>query len=77
MGKRALDGSSTNDELVQETDYPQDAGLVFTGPRSADYNPYPQQRLNRQQYEQLSRILKQWIQSYRRPQSYQRDDNLV
>ncbi|KAK9876488.1 hypothetical protein WA026_013864 [Henosepilachna vigintioctopunctata] len=77
MGKRALDIASSNDEFVADMPYAQDAGLVFTGPRSGGYNSYPRERMSPQQYEQLSRILKQWIQFHKSPQSYQRDENMV
>lgn len=60
MGKRASDLIDTNEEVLQNVeDVEENPAFVFTGPRSS-YKPKPD-RLTQQQYDNISRIVRQWV----------------
>ncbi|XP_019880532.1 uncharacterized protein LOC109608532 [Aethina tumida] len=76
MGKRASTGDlyDTNEEVLQNgfQDAEENPAFVFTGPRSS-YQPKP--KLTPQQYDNISRIIKSWIQSISKSQE-RRADNI-
>ncbi|KAJ8983201.1 hypothetical protein NQ317_016422 [Molorchus minor] len=72
MGKRASDLADTNEEILQDIQLEENPAFIFTGPRSS-YKPKPPQRLTQQQYDNISRIIRQWILNYRRPQETPND----
>ncbi|KAJ8955009.1 hypothetical protein NQ318_000441 [Aromia moschata] len=74
MGKRASELVDTNEEVLQDIQEDENPALVFTGPRSS-YKPKLSQRLTQQQYDNISRVIRQWIQNYRRAQEIPTEAN--
>ncbi|VEN61718.1 unnamed protein product [Callosobruchus maculatus] len=79
MGKRASTGvEDTPAALGEEVRYlPQsgDPALVFTGPRGSVYKPdsATKELARQQQVENVSKVIRQWIQNYRRAQELSND----
>ncbi|XP_044748740.1 uncharacterized protein LOC123309609 [Coccinella septempunctata] len=71
MGKRAPK------ELMQFTDPRQNQGEILIGSRFFNDKPYVKLKMNRLQYQQLSRILRQWIHSQTMPQNFEDDKNQI
>lgn len=59
MGKRASDREN-NEEILQDVQVDDNPAFVFTGPRS-EYKPERLQRLTPQQYDYISRVIRQWV----------------
>lgn len=60
MGKRASDLLETNEEVGPSYQDEENPAFVFTGPRSS-FKPNSSQRLTKQQYDAISRIIRQWV----------------
>ncbi|RZC39770.1 hypothetical protein BDFB_001328 [Asbolus verrucosus] len=73
MGKRASELAENNEEMLQDVQGEENPAFVFTGPRS-EYKAERSQRLTPQQYDNISRVIRQWIQSYRRAQEMHGDN---
>nr|CAH7718215.1 unnamed protein product [Callosobruchus chinensis] len=79
MGKRASTGAEdTPGALGEEVRYLQqsaDPALVFTGPRGNVYKPdsATKEMTRQQQVENVSKVIRQWIQNYRRAQELSND----
>ncbi|KAJ3664488.1 hypothetical protein Zmor_000051 [Zophobas morio] len=75
MGKRASDLLDNNEEILQDVQNDENPAFVFTGPRS-EYKPERPPKLTPQQYDNISRVIRQWIQYYRRAQELHADNNI-
>jgi hypothetical protein len=74
MGKRASELMENNEEILQDVQGEENPAFVFTGPRS-EYKPERPPKLSPQQYDTISRVIRQWIQSYRGAQEM-RENNM-
>ncbi|XP_044259394.1 neuropeptide CCHamide-2 [Tribolium madens] len=73
-GKRSREAPENNEEILQDVQSEENPAFVFTGPRS-EYRPERPPKLTPEQYDNISRVIRQWIQSYRRAQEM-RPDNI-
>lgn len=60
MGKRASELMDANEEIMPGYSDEENPAYVFTGPRSS-YKPNIPQRLSKQQYDAISKIIRQWV----------------
>lgn len=63
MGKRASELIDNNEEILQDVQGDENPAFVFTGPRS-EYKPERPSKLTPQQYENISRVIRQWVMVY-------------
>jgi hypothetical protein len=60
MGKRASELMENNEEILQDVQGEENPAFVFTGPRS-EYKPERPPKLSPQQYDTISRVIRQWV----------------
>lgn len=60
MGKRASELIENPEEIFQDVQGEENPAFVFTGPRS-EYKPERPPKLTPQQYDNISRVIRQWV----------------